>query len=48
MHRFAVVTKSLLREPLRVAAVLGALCPSVAVGMQRDAFNSTPAQNRLL
>ena len=40
MHRLAVVAERLLREPFRVAALLGALRPSVAVGMKGDALDA--------
>jgi hypothetical protein len=40
MHRLAVVAERLLREPFRVAALLGAFGPSVAVGMEGDPLNA--------
>ena len=42
MHGFAVVTESFLREPLRVAARLRPLHPSIAIGVQRNPIDSQP------
>jgi hypothetical protein len=40
MHRLAVMSKRLLREPLRVAALFGALRPGVTIRMQGDTFDA--------
>ena len=40
MHGLAVVAQSHLREPLRVAASLGAFRPGVAVAVERHALDS--------
>src|SRR5689334_214149 len=36
MHGFAVVAERLLRKAFRVAALLGSLCPCVAIAVERD------------
>jgi len=40
MHRLAVVTERFLRELLRVATLLGALRPCIAIRVKRDAFDA--------
>src|SRR5438552_2307364 len=42
MHRLAIVPERLLSEPLRVATLLRALRPGVAVGVERNAFDAQP------
>jgi hypothetical protein len=42
MHGLAVVTERLLREPLWITALLGALSPSVSVRVQRHSLDSKP------
>ena len=42
VNGFAVVTEGFLRKPLRVAAHFCPLCPSVAIGVQRNSLDSKP------